>query len=73
MKFEKIKKSIAKISLINFLNKFIEIEYIYPKKKILEEYSKTEKNDSNYYKRHPHQFRKDLISWAKLNDLVINK
>ncbi len=73
MEFEKIKKSITQISLIGFLNKFIEIEKTYPRKEILEEYSKKEKIDSNYYQRHPHQFRKDLISWAKLNDLIVNK
>ena len=71
--YEQIKKSIVKTSLINFLNKFIEIEKSYPRKEILETYSKKEKMDSNYYNRHPHQFRKDLVSWAKLNNLVVNK
>lgn len=73
LEFEKTKNSITKNSLIKFLNKFIEVEQTYPKKEILEEYSKVEKTDSNYYKRHAHQFRKDLISWSKLNNLIINK
>jgi hypothetical protein len=73
MEYEQIKKSIIKPSLINFLNKFIEIEKKYPRREILETYSKKEKMDSSYYIRHPNQFRKDLVSWAKLNNFVVNK
>lgn len=71
--YEKIKKSIIKESLVTFLDKFVEFEKKYPKHEIFEKYSKSNKTDSLYYSRHIHQFKKDLNSWAKLNDLIINK
>jgi len=71
--YEKIKKSIIKPSLIEFLDRFIEMEKKYPKLEILEEYSRKNKIDSLFYKRHIHQFKKDLHTYAKLNELTINK
>lgn len=73
IEFEKIKKSIVKPSLINFLNHFIQPDETYPKRELLDLYSKKEQHDSNYYISHPFQFKKDLISWAKLNNLILNK
>ncbi|MTK53546.1 hypothetical protein [Paludibacter sp.] len=71
--YERICQSIIKSSLINFLNKFAIPEKTYKRRELLEKYSLDEKNDSKYYIQHPNQFKKVLISWAKLNKLVVNK
>lgn len=71
--YEKIKKAITKESLIVFLDKFIEVDRTYIKKELLDSYNKFNKLDCDFYRQHTHQFRKDLISWSKMNNLVVNK
>lgn len=71
--FEVLRKSIVKPSLIDFLNKFVTIEWKYSKKELFEYYMKSHKKDCDYYVSNKHQFRKDLNAWAELNSLIINK
>jgi hypothetical protein len=73
VEYARIRESIIKPSLINFLNKFAIPEKTYQKRELLEQYCLSEKNDSKYYIQHPNQFKKDLISWAKLNNQTVNK
>lgn len=70
---ENFKNSISKTSLIDFLNKEIKIGVTYAKKNIYKKYVQSHKKDGLYYERHKQKFRKDLISWGRINDLELNK
>jgi len=73
IQIEKLKKTISRPTLIQFLDSYIELETKYPKLQILNAYTQRHPKDSEFYAIHKKQFKMDLLAWAKMKDFVVNK
>lgn len=70
---DSFKKKIVKESLIKFLDKYIDIDFKYPRIDLLKSYSKVFPIDCKFYFAHKSQFRKDMETWAIMRNLILNK
>jgi hypothetical protein len=73
IQIEKLKKRIARSTLIQFLDSYIELETKYPKLQIFNAYAQKYPKDGEYYRIHKMQFKMDLHVWAQMKDFIVNK